>query len=89
MAKKNKKQKEIPQSDNRVAELQAMYDNGNFGDVRAKSSELQSDTNLGEEDIALVQRLAETVQIDPMALYAGLASLVFISLIALLSLSAS
>ena len=88
MAKKNKKQKETPQTDSRVTQLQAMYDNGNFGDVRAKASELKSDTDLGEKDTALVQRLSETVQIDPMALYAGLASLAFISLIALLSLSA-
>ncbi len=88
MAKKNKKQKETPQADARVTQLQDLYDNGNFGDVRTKAAELQSDAELSEKDAAVVKNLSETVQVDPMALYAGLASLAFISLIALLSLSA-
>ena len=88
MAKKNKKQKETPQADTRVTQLQNLYDNGNFGDVRTKAAELQSDAELSEKDAAVVKNLSETVKVDPMALYAGLASLAFISLIALLSLSA-
>ena len=89
MAKKSKKKKDSPTLDPRVGELQLMYDQGNFADVRKNGALLSTDEALSDKERTQVQNILETVQIDVVAIYAGLGALAFISLIALLSLSAS
>jgi hypothetical protein len=89
MAKKDKKKKEAEVSDPRVTALGQMYDSGNFAGVRRQSAALKNDDALSEKDSKTVNDLYETVQLDPTALYVGLGSLAFISLVAFLSLSAN
>lgn len=89
MAKKDKKRKEVNDTDPRVTQLQQMYDGGNFAGVRRQGALLQNDDALSEKDTKTVNDLYATVQLDPTALYVGLGSLAFISLVAFLSLSAN
>ena len=89
MAKKEKKKKQAEVTDPRVTQLQTMYDSGNFAGVRRQGALLKDDETLSDKDIKSVHELFETVQLDPTALYVGLGSLAFISLVAFLSLSAN
>ena len=87
--KKNKeKNKDKPKPDPRMTQLQALYDGGNFASIHQKAPSLLKDEGLSPAAHDRAQELLAKVKIDAVAIYVGLGSLAFISLVALLTLSA-
>ncbi|MBL91830.1 MAG: hypothetical protein CMH56_08485 [Myxococcales bacterium] len=87
--KKNKeKNKEQPKANPRMVQLQALYDGGNFASIHHKAPALLAEEGLSDTDQNQAQDLLSRVKIDAVAIYVGLGSLAFISLVALLTLSA-
>ena len=87
--KKNKdKTKDQPKADPRMTQLQALYDGGNFASLHQKAPALLEEEDLSPANQNQAQELLSRVKIDAVAIYVGLGSLAFISLVALLTLSA-
>ena len=87
--KKNKdKSKEQPKTDPRMTQLQALYDGGNFASIHQKAPALLEEDDLSPSNQTQAQEILAKVKIDSVAMYVGLGSLAFISLVALLTLSA-